>query len=91
MAGRRMRHRHRNRHSQKLGGNSCCLYYAQDGRQYVVASAPEVGILKSLGIVENAVIQKKLTYRMGGPVLLKVDSSEIAIGKDFAEKIEVRG
>jgi Fe2+ transport system protein FeoA len=28
---------------------------------------------------------------MGGPVLLAVESSEIAISKDIAEKIYVRG
>jgi len=67
------------------------LYSAQDGRQYVVTRAPEVGLLRSLGIVENAVIKKEKTYRLGGPVLLRIDSSEIAIGKDFAEQIMVRG
>lgn len=40
--------------------------------------------------MENAVVEKKMTYRLGGPVLLKVDSSEIAVGKEFAEKIMVR-
>jgi len=76
---------------QSSNSKNCCLYYAKDGQQYIVTQAPQVGILKSLGIVENAVIQKQLTYRMGGPVLLRIDSCEIAIGKDFAEKIMVRG
>lgn len=67
------------------------LYHAKDGQRYVVASAPPVGMLKSLGIIENAVVEKKLTYKMGGPVLLKIESSEIAIGKEFAEQIMVRG
>lgn len=67
------------------------LYDAEDGKQYVVTSVPSVGILKSLGIMENTIIHKKMTYRLGGPVLLKVDSSEIAVGKEFAEKIIVRG
>ena len=50
------------------------LYDAEDGKQYVVTSVPSVGILKSLGIMENTIIHKKMTYRLGGPVLLKVDS-----------------
>lgn len=77
----------------KMNGrsNCCCLYDAKDGQQYVVMRAPEVGLLRSLGIVENAVVQKKHTYRLGGPVLLQIDSCEIAIGKGFAEKIIVRG
>ena len=66
------------------------LYEADDRRQDVVTSTPSVASLKSLGIMENAVVEKKMTYRLGGPVLLKVDSSEIAVGKEFAEKIMVR-
>jgi ferrous iron transport protein A len=31
-----------------------------------------------------------MTHGLGGPVLLKVESSDIAIGKDIAEKILVR-
>lgn len=67
------------------------IYYAPDNLQYVVASTPELGILKSLGIIENACIEKIMTHGLGGPVLIKVESSEIAIGKDIAEKILVRG
>jgi hypothetical protein len=67
------------------------IYYAQDNLKYIITNAPELGILKSLGIVENASIHKMMTHRMGGPVLIKVESSEIAIGKDIAERIMVRG
>ena len=67
------------------------IYNAQDNLQYIIANAPELGILKSLGIVKNACVRKMMTHRLGGPVLLKVESSEIAIGKDIAEKIMVRG
>ena len=45
---------------------------------------------KSLGIVENASVYKVMTHRLGGPVLIKVDSSDIALGKDIAERIMVR-
>lgn len=67
------------------------IYNAEDGFDYCVASIPKLGILKSLGIVEDAIINKKKTYKFGGPVLLMVESSEIAIGKDIAENIMVRG
>ncbi|NLP35958.1 MAG: ferrous iron transport protein A [Clostridiales bacterium] len=67
------------------------IYYAEDDLSYTITDAPELGILKSLGIVKNACIRKRMTHRLGGPVLIKVESSEIAIGKDIAEKILVRG
>lgn len=71
-------------------GSAKSIYYATDDQQYVVDSTPELGILKSLGIVKDAIIRKQKTYKLGGPVLLKVESSEIAIGKDIAENIMVR-
>lgn len=70
--------------------NANSIYYVKDNLQYVITSAPELGILKSLGIVKNAKVRKKMTHKLGGPVLLMVESSEIAIGKDIAEKILVR-
>ncbi|SCG84309.1 hypothetical protein DW1_2749 [Proteiniborus sp. DW1] len=78
----------KNKNSKKSADS---IYYAKDDFQYVITSAPELGILKSLGIVKNAIVRKKMTHRMGGPVLLMVESSEIAVGKDIAEKIMVRG
>lgn len=67
------------------------IYYAPDNLQYIITNVPELGILKSLGIVKDACISKLMTHGLGGPVLIKVESSEIAIGKDIAEKIMVRG
>lgn len=79
------------RKNQNSKKSTDSIYYAKDNLQYVITSAPELGILKSLGIVKNATVRKKMTHRMGGPVLLMVESSEIAVGKDIAEKIIVRG
>lgn len=67
------------------------IYQAKDGKEYVITSAPELGLLRSLGIVKDKSIHKRMTYRLGGPVLIMVESSEIAIGKDIAEQILVRG
>ena len=84
----RNRNRHRNRNSMKRSNN---IYNAKDNVEYVITSAPKLGILKSLGLTENAHVYKNMTHRLGGPVLLKVDSSNIAIGKDIAEQIMIRG
>lgn len=78
----------RKKNSEKISNS---LYYAKDNLQYTITSAPELGILKSLGVVKDARVCKKMTHWMGGPVLVKIESSEIAIGKDIAEKIMVRG
>lgn len=67
------------------------IYNAKDNLQYIITNAPDLGILKSLGIVKDACVRKIMTHKLGGPVLIKVESSEIAIGKDIAEKIMVRG
>jgi len=74
--------------SKKLDNS---IYQAKDGKEYVITSAPEIGLLRSLGIVKDKSIHKRMTYKLGGPVLLMVESSEIAIGKDIAEQILVRG
>ncbi len=79
--------RRKNNSAQKVQN----IYYAPDNLRYTITNAPELGILKSLGIVKDASVHKMMTHRMGGPVLLKIESSNIAIGKDIAEKILVRG
>lgn len=72
-------------------GKTQSIYNAKDNLQYIITNAPDLGILKSLGIVKDACVRKIMTHKLGGPVLIKVESSEIAIGKDVAEKIMVRG
>lgn len=76
---------------QKNIENAKSIYNAKDGLEYCVTSTPELGILRSLGIIRDAIISKQKTYKLGGPVLLMVESSEIAIGKDIAKDIMVRG
>ena len=83
----RNRNRNCNRNSKKRTNS---IYNATDNFEYVIISTPKLGILKSLGLVENAHVHKKMTHRMGGPVLIKIGSSKIAIGKDVAEQIIVR-
>ncbi len=73
-----------------LNKNIQSIYYAQDNIRYIITKVPELGILKSLGIVKDACVHKMMTHKLGGPVLIKIESSEIAIGKDIADKIMVR-
>ncbi len=40
----------RKKNSEKISNS---LYYAKDNLQYTITSAPELGILKSLGIVKE--------------------------------------
>ena len=65
------------------------LYGAKHGKSYVVKDAPDLGILKCLGVHEGAEIFKKHDYRLGGPVLLMIGTCELAIGKDIAEQISI--
>lgn len=82
MRGKRRRMRHR-------CGRANTIYHAENNIVYRIKNAPRIGLLRSLGIVDNACVEKVMTYGLGGPVLLKVESSQIAIGKDIAEKIIV--
>lgn len=65
------------------------LYEAKENITYLVKSTPSVGVLNSLGVFEGSKLTKKSTYKLSGPVLVLVDSREVAIGKDFAILIEV--
>lgn len=66
------------------------IYEVKNNQAYIIQDIPDMKLLKSLGIRKNAQVFKKHSYKLGGPVLLKVDMSEIALGKDVAEKIIVR-
>jgi len=45
--------------------------------------------LSAMGISEGAKIEKITGHFMGGPVLIKVKNTEIAVGRGMAEKITV--
>ncbi len=63
--------------------------YEANNNKYLVTELPEIDLLNSLGVFEGAVINKVSTYKMGGPVLILIDSREVAIGKDTAILIKV--
>ena len=66
------------------------LYHAKKDLAYRVKSVPSIGLLNSLGIRNDAIIKVKNKYSLGGPVLLQVDSSEVALGKDIALQIIIQ-
>ena len=66
------------------------LYAAQKNIALRVVAAPDVAQLANLGLRPGTRLAVENRYRLGGPVLLKVeDSFNVAIGKDIAEHIEV--
>lgn len=65
------------------------LYYVKEERDYIVESVPKADLLPSLGIYPKSLIRKNYKYSFGGPVVVKVGSREVAIGKDIAEHILV--
>jgi Fe2+ transport system protein FeoA len=66
-----------------------CLYDMQKKCCCRVVSIPDHPLLDSLGICSDAVITVENKYKFGGPVLLKIDTATVAIGKDIAEQILV--
>lgn len=65
------------------------IYQAKCNNYYIINSIPGAPLLQSLGIAPNMRVYKKYAYGLGGPVLLEVDMSQIAIGKDLAKQIVV--
>ncbi len=66
------------------------FYQADSGCEYVVAEIPDNSLLTSLGIYVNSIVKKNYRYKFGGPVVLRVSSRDVAIGKDVAQGIMVR-
>lgn len=67
------------------------LYEANKSNKnkYRVTSVPDIPLLESLGISTDTVVTVNNKYAFGGPVLLRVDTATIAVGKDVAEQILV--
>ncbi|MCL2224169.1 MAG: ferrous iron transport protein A [Defluviitaleaceae bacterium] len=66
------------------------LYTAETTGAYKVASVPEIGLLKNLGIREGTRVSITQRYAFGGPLLLNIeDSFFVAVGKDVATQITV--
>lgn len=65
------------------------LYSMQNEKECQIKSMPENSVLNSFGVYKGAKICKKVTYNVGGPVLIEVKGREVAIGKDIAMLIKV--
>ncbi|NLB89488.1 MAG: ferrous iron transport protein A [Syntrophomonadaceae bacterium] len=65
------------------------LYDAKKSHKCRVKSIPDIPLLESLGISTDTIVTVNNKYAFGGPVLLKVDTAMIAVGKDVAEQILV--
>lgn len=65
------------------------LYQAPNASRCRVITIPNAPLLQSLGIFAGAVVTKKTTYALGGPVLLDMQSRDVAIGKGLAVDIQV--
>ena len=67
------------------------LYEAKKHNVFQVASVPNVGLLQSMGLRVGTKVAVQNRYALGGPVLLKVESTySVAIGKDIATQIAVK-
>ena len=67
------------------------LYEAKKDTTFQVASVPNIGLLKNLGLRVGTQVKMQSRYAFGGPVLLRVeDTFAVAIGKDIATQIAVR-
>ena len=66
------------------------LYEAKKHVALTVVALPALSALMNLGLRPGTRLCVENRYRLGGPVLLRVeDMYSVAIGKDVAEHIEV--
>jgi predicted RNA-binding protein (virulence factor B family) len=67
------------------------LYAANSPGLLQVTSVPNIGLLKNLGLRKGSKVAIQNRYKLGGPVLLRVeDAYSVAIGKDIATQIAVQ-
>ena len=70
------------------------LYHMQRGQKGVVVNIQGGHIFKmrlsDIGIREDKVVTKVCNQPLHGPVQVKVDNTEIALGRHMAMKIEVK-
>lgn len=67
------------------------LYSVESSKNYQIIKMPKIPLLESLGVYQGAVVEKNASYPFGGPVLLLIESREVAVGKKVATQIFVEG
>lgn len=65
------------------------LYTAPNECTYIIDDVPDMPLLHSLGVYKGAVVTKKLSYNLSGPVLLLINEREVAIGRAISNQISV--
>ena len=66
------------------------LYKANVDGKFMLVTVPDIALLNSLGLRSGTKITIQNRYKLGGPVLLRVeDTYSVAIGKDVAKQILV--
>jgi len=67
------------------------LYSADRNGRFEVISVPNIKLLESMGLRNGTQVSIQNRYRLGGPVLLRVENSySLALGKDIAIQIGVK-
>ena len=67
------------------------LYNAKKSGIFEVVSLPQIAQLSNLGLRVGTQVMVKTRYRLGGPVLLRVENDfNLAVGKDIATQIGVK-
>ena len=66
------------------------LYEATCNASYELISVPGIALLRSMGIINKLTVYKKYRYAFGGPVILMIDHSQVAVGKEIASQIQVK-
>jgi len=73
-----------------MGTGSVNLYEVKPGGILQITSVPDISLLDSLGLRAGTQITILIRYKLGGPVLLRVEGAySVALGKDIAQQISV--
>lgn len=59
-------------------------------KRYIVEAIPDIEFLTSIGIDKGIEFIMETRQPLGGPVVIKIGSRNVAIGKDIAREIEIR-
>lgn len=66
------------------------LYQLMPNQVCTIQSIPHLALLESLGIRKGKQVTLKYKHPLGGPVILRVDTRDVAIGRNVAKMIEVQ-
>ena len=70
--------------------NTMNLYEAANSHDLQIETVPQIHLLTSLGLKQGTKVKIQNRYRLGGPILLRVeDAFAVALGKDVATQITV--